>query len=83
MGRRNEPTRSELDALRMRTLGSRVRQRRRALHPLVTQDELAARAGLSRPQLSRIETGTARPTVAMLYHVADALGCHIRDLLAD
>lgn len=67
----------------MRALGARIRQRRRALEPLVSQDQLADRAGLSRPQLSRIENGAARPTVVMVYHLADALGCHIRDLLAD
>lgn len=67
----------------MRALGSRIRQRRRALEPQVTQDDLAARAGLSRPQLSRIENGTARTTVVMIYRVADALGCNIRDLFVD
>lgn len=76
----DNPTRSELDALRLRALGSRIRQRRRALEPSVTQEDLAARAGISRPELSRIEGGTARPTVPMIYSLADALGCHIRDL---
>lgn len=83
MGRRENPTRSELDALRMRALGRRVRQQRRQIEPTVTQAELAERAGISRPQVSRIESGTARPTVTMVYDIADALGCHIRDLFND
>lgn len=75
--------RSELDALRLRALGSRVRQKRRALEPQVTQEALAERAGISRTELSRIESGKAHPTVTMIYRLADALGCHIRDLVDD
>lgn len=83
MPRRDNLTRSELDKLRLRTLGQRIRQRRRALKPDVTQNELAARAGISRTELSRIENGTAHPTVTMIHHLADGLGCHVTDLFAD
>jgi transcriptional regulator with XRE-family HTH domain len=83
MYRRDNLTRSELDQLRLRALGRRIRQRRRALEPQVTQDDLATRAGVSRTELSRIENGTAHPTVTMIHHLADALGCHITDLFGD
>jgi ribosome-binding protein aMBF1 (putative translation factor) len=52
-------------------LGQMVYDRRSALG--LTQAELAARAGMTQPQLSRLEAGGATPTVPLLARLAAAL----------
>ncbi|HTT51118.1 MAG TPA: pyridoxamine 5'-phosphate oxidase family protein [Streptosporangiaceae bacterium] len=52
-------------------LSTRVRQRRRELK--LTQQELAARAGVSVPYLAYLENNPARPTEAALRQLAAAL----------
>jgi ribosome-binding protein aMBF1 (putative translation factor) len=52
-------------------LGQLVYDRRTALG--ITQAELAARAGMTQPQLSRLESGGATPTVPLLARLAQAL----------
>jgi transcriptional regulator with XRE-family HTH domain len=52
-------------------LGKMVYDRRVELG--LTQAELAARAGMTQPQLSRLEGGGATPTVPLLARLADAL----------
>jgi transcriptional regulator with XRE-family HTH domain len=48
----------------------------------LSQRELARRAGIYQPTLSRIESGKAtRVTVDMLEAIAQALGCEPADLL--
>jgi transcriptional regulator with XRE-family HTH domain len=84
MRRRDNPTRAELSRKRLRDLGNRIAARRRAMvNPKVTQEDLAQRSGISRSEISRIETGKGQPTVTMIYDIADALGCHISDLFDD
>lgn len=45
-----------------------------------SQEELAARAGISRPGLSAIEIGRLVPSVAASLAIAAALGCRVEDL---
>lgn len=52
-------------------LGQMVHDRRAELG--LTQAELAERAGMTQPQLSRLESGGATPTVPLLARLASAL----------
>ena len=47
----------------------------------LNQAELAARAGTSQAQISRIESGKSRPSLGMLEAIAEALGCTLTILL--
>jgi transcriptional regulator with XRE-family HTH domain len=48
----------------------------------LSQEELAARAGLARTYISGIENGRRNPTVIVLYEIATQLGADPRELLA-
>lgn len=61
-------------------IGAEVRRFRRRLE--LTSRELAAKAGISLAMLSRIETGTAAPSLPTLASVAAALGVPIARLFA-
>ncbi len=52
-------------------LGQMVHDRRTELG--LTQADLAERAGMTQPQLSRLESGGATPTVPLLARLATAL----------
>ncbi|MEH1128720.1 helix-turn-helix domain-containing protein [Micromonospora sp. CPCC 206061] len=56
-------------------LGQLVHDRRVELG--LTQTELAERAGMTRPQLSRLESGGATPTVPLLARLAAALNADL------
>jgi ribosome-binding protein aMBF1 (putative translation factor) len=56
-------------------LGQMVYDRRTALG--LTQAELAARAGMTQPQLSRLESGGAAPTIPPLARLAAALDAEL------
>jgi ribosome-binding protein aMBF1 (putative translation factor) len=56
-------------------LGQMVHDRRVALG--LTQAELAARAGMTQPQLSRLESGGATPTVPLLARLAAGLDAEL------
>lgn len=79
MRRSGEPTvwrrsgsHSEYEAARRGfLLGKMVYERRRELG--LSQVELAARAGMTQPQLSRLEGGGVTPTIPLLERLADAL----------
>jgi transcriptional regulator with XRE-family HTH domain len=62
-------------------LGARVRQLR--LEAGLTQASLSQRSGLFRTHLSRIECGTANPTLAAIVSIAMALGVEPCALLRD
>jgi transcriptional regulator with XRE-family HTH domain len=48
----------------------------------LSQEALAADAGIDRTYISRLERGLENPTVAMLEQLAEALGAPIVELLA-
>ncbi|MGH3272958.1 MAG: helix-turn-helix domain-containing protein [Streptosporangiaceae bacterium] len=56
-------------------LGQMVYDRRTALG--LTQAELAGRAGMTQPQLSRLESGGATPTLPLLARLAAALDAEL------
>jgi transcriptional regulator with XRE-family HTH domain len=60
--------------------GARVRELRYAAD--LTQEELAARCGLFRTYLSRIENGTANPTLTMIHALATSLKVDVTLLFA-
>ncbi len=62
-------------------LGPRIRTRRKSLR--FTLDSLAARAGVSKSYLSRIENGKKTPPLDTLSRLARALGTDIKLLLSD
>jgi transcriptional regulator with XRE-family HTH domain len=59
------------DAQRALLIGRAVRDRRRALG--LSQTELAQRAGMSQPALSRLEAGGVIPTIPVLERITAAL----------
>ncbi len=63
------------EARRAFLIGQTVRERRLALN--LTQTELAARAGLTQPALSRLEGGGSVPTIPVLDRIAAALGAEL------
>lgn len=56
-------------------LGQMVYEQRIALG--LTQAELAARTGMTQPQLSRLESGGATPTIPLLARLARALDAEL------
>jgi HTH-type transcriptional regulator / antitoxin HipB len=59
------------DARRAIELGAMVRQLR--LDAGLSQEELAQRAGMTQPALSRLERGGGIPTITVLDRIANAL----------
>ena len=59
------------EARRAFVIGQAVRERRLALG--LSQAEVAARAGMSQPGLSRLEAGGTVPTIPVLERIALAL----------
>jgi len=60
-------------------LGENCRERRAQLK--MSQAELSERSGIAASHLSYIEHGKANPTLEVLEHLADGLGCTVLDLL--
>lgn len=76
-GRDNDEVRAGREEARLAfELGNAVRQRRLALG--LTQTELAERAGLTQPALSRLESGGPTPTIGVLDRLAHALGAKLK-----
>ena len=48
----------------------------------LTLDELAAKVGVSTPHLSEMERGIKSVSVERLHKIAEALGCHVFELLS-
>lgn len=44
----------------------------------ITQEELARRTGVSRPNISRFESGTYNPSLEMMVKIAAALGMKLQ-----
>ena len=57
---------------------NKIRERREELG--MTQEDLARKAGISRPFLSTVETGAAVPTVAKAVDIAMALETTVDEL---
>lgn len=62
-------------------IGTRLHAVRRAKRPLVTQEDLARRVGVSTHFLGRIERGRAMPSITTFRALCVALGCRPSDLL--
>jgi transcriptional regulator with XRE-family HTH domain len=75
-----EATRQGAGASVNAALGAELRTLRRALS--LTSTDLARRAGLSAAMLSRIEAGTAAPSLGSLAALAEALGVPVARLFA-
>ncbi|MFE9103510.1 helix-turn-helix domain-containing protein [Actinomadura geliboluensis] len=76
-GRDNDEVRAGREEARLAfELGNAVRQRRLALG--LTQTQLAERAGLTQPALSRLESGGPTPTIGVLDRLAHALGARLK-----
>jgi len=63
------------EARRAFLIGQAVRERRLALG--LSQTEVADRAGMTQPALSRLEAGGAVPTIPVLERIAAALGSEL------
>lgn len=68
---------NDLVMVRRAALGSRLREIRARRH--LTQDELAARAGLNRGFYSEVENGQQNISLDRLWSIADALDVHISE----
>lgn len=62
----------------MREFGEKLRRRRRKRN--LSQEDLAATAGLSQSSIARFESGRYRPQEKTLADLANALDCSISDL---
>jgi ribosome-binding protein aMBF1 (putative translation factor) len=67
----NEYREGHAEAQRAYLIGQAVRERRLALG--LSQVELAARAGMTQPALSRLEAGGVIPTIPLLDRISTAL----------
>lgn len=63
------------EARRAFLIGQAVRERRLALG--LSQTELAARAGMTQPALSRLEAGGVVPTIPLLERITAALDAEL------
>jgi DNA-binding XRE family transcriptional regulator len=63
------------EAHRAFVIGQAVRERRVALG--LSQTELAARAGMTQPALSRLEAGGSVPTIPVLERISAALDAEL------
>lgn len=60
-------------------IGPRLQQLRKDRR--LTLDELAAASGVSRSMLSQIERGQANPTLAIVWHLSQALGVELAEFV--
>ena len=67
----DEDREGHAEARRAFLIGQAVRERRLALG--LSQAELAARAGMTQPALSRLEAGGVVPTIPLLERISAAL----------
>jgi len=72
--------RRDAEAGRAERIGARIRHERDARG--WSLGELARRAGMQPPNLSRLETGKHMPSLDTLERVAEALGVRVADLVA-
>lgn len=65
----------------LQTLGSRIRERRKALD--LTQEELASIAEIDRSYIGGVERGERNVTFTMLGNICVALQCDVASLTKD
>ena len=58
-----------------------IKDRREALH--LSQEDLAAKANVSRVSIARYEAGERIPSVDVAARIAAALGCTVDELIHD
>lgn len=63
------------------SIGKRIRQNRH--HAGMTQETLAEKINVSPPYISRIETGSASPSLQTLVDICNALDITVDDLMQD
>ena len=80
MGLKLKMNRGVIDDKRA-VLGSQVRRIRKKVG--LSQDVVAEHCGIFRTYLSRIENGTANPTVTVLVALASTLGVDVGDLFGE
>lgn len=73
----NEPTAG--DETYKKAIGRRIKRLR--LRQMRTQAEIAALCGLTKSMLSKVESGTAYPSVAAMVRLAEALGTSVAVLM--
>lgn len=56
-----------------------IKERREAMH--LSQEDLAAKANVSRVSIARYEAGERIPNVDIAARIATALGCTVDDLI--
>ena len=66
-----------MSAYRLKAFGKKVRELRKEQG--LSQEALAARAGLDRSYMGHIERGEKNITLTKMYQIADALGVSPRD----
>lgn len=64
-----------------RLIGSRVKQRRKALN--LTQEKLAEKLSVSVGYVSQVERGITKISLDLLGEISDILGCDIAELVTD
>lgn len=67
-----------MDTSVLKVLGTRIRQKRKALG--LTQEELADKADIDRSYIGGVERGERNLTFIMLCHISEALDCHVSTL---
>lgn len=67
-----------MDSAALRKLGSRIREKRKALG--LTQEELAAKADIDRSYIGGVERGERNLTFTVLCQISEALGCYVSTL---
>lgn len=78
-GRRHAAARSGEELLFNRDLGARLRDRRS--EAAMTQDQLAAQAGMTRGSIANIERGEQMPGLYRLLLICTALRCELQDVM--
>jgi transcriptional regulator with XRE-family HTH domain len=81
VARRHAAARSGEELLFNRGLGLNLRERRRAAD--LTQDQLAAFAGMTRGSIANIERGEQMPGLYRLVLICKAIGCDVHDVMPD
>lgn len=65
----------------LKTLGERIRERRKSLN--WTQEDLADKAGIDRSYVGGVERGIRNLTFTVLCQISEALGCDVAALTHD